>query len=85
MGYRKGHGALKGYSYREFEKTLNDEGFYFHHVTGTHAIFTNAEGYYVTVTDYGKKEVNHMMSTVTLQRIKNGMCRRDVKYKAVNN
>lgn len=73
---RKGHNALKGYSYKEFEKILNEYGFYYHHSNSAHAIFANSENYYVTIPKSSKKEINHMMTTVTLQRIKNNNLRK---------
>lgn len=76
MSIRKGHSAMKGYSYKEFKSLLAEEGFFEHHKHSTHMIFANAEGYYVTVPCSKKKEINHMMTTVSLQRIKNGQCRR---------
>ena len=72
----KGRKALKGYSFREFSEVLNELGFYEHHRNSTHAIFTNKELYYVTVPFSCKKEINHMMTTVTLQRIKNKQLKR---------
>lgn len=73
----KGKGnALKGYSYKEFEKVLNELGFYFHHNNSAHSIFANSNNYYVTIPHTCKKEINHMMTTVTLQRIKNNQLRK---------
>ena len=76
MGYRKGHSAMRGYSYKELKKILGTQGFFEHHRNSAHMIFANEEGYYVTVPCSDKKEINHMMCTVTLQRIKNKHCRR---------
>lgn len=67
---------LKVYKFKDFEKVLNKEGFYVHHKNSTHVIFANSEGYYVTVPGGGKKEINAMMTTVTLQRIRNKQCRK---------
>lgn len=39
-------------------------------------VFANAERFFVTVPCSKKKEVNHMMTTVSLQRIKNNQCMR---------
>ncbi len=68
MRFRK---ALKGYTFKEFTEILNELGFFEHHRNSTHAIFTNSELYYVTVPYSCRKEINHMMTTVALQRIKN--------------
>lgn len=67
--------ALKGYSFKEFTKVLNELGFYEHHRNSTHTIFANSLKEYVTVPHGKKKEINHMMTTVTLQRIKNKQLR----------
>jgi predicted RNA binding protein YcfA (HicA-like mRNA interferase family) len=72
----KGRKALKTYSYKEFVSVLNSLGFYEHHKNSTHAVFANAERQYVTVPFSNKKEINPMMTTVTLQRIKNNQCRK---------
>lgn len=72
---RFNHG-LKVYKFKDFKKVLADQGFLLHHRNSTHAIFANKEGYYVTVPDGGKKEINAMMTTVTLQRIKNKQLRK---------
>lgn len=68
--------ALKGYTFKEFTKVLNELGFHEHHRNSTHAIFTDKELHYVTVPFSCKKEINHMMTTVTLQRIKNKQLRK---------
>lgn len=73
MNFRR---ALVGYSFKEFSKVLADYGFYPHHKNSTHTIFANEEHYYVTVPYSNKKEINHMMTTVTLQRIKNKQLRK---------
>lgn len=73
---KKTHKALKGYSIKEFTEVLNNLGFYEHHKNSSHVIFTNTQNYYVTVPYKNKKEINHMMTTVTLQRIKNKNLRR---------
>ena len=73
---KKGHSSLKGYTFKEFQEVLAQEGFFPHHKNSTHMIFANEQGYYVTVPCNGKKEVNHRMSTVSLQRIRNSQCRR---------
>ena len=49
MGYRKGHSAMRGYSYKEFKKILATQGFFEHHRNSAHMIFANEKGYYVTV------------------------------------
>ena len=64
-------GCLKGYSYKEFVKVLNEKGFFFHHKNAAHHIFVNDQWQYVTVPASNKKEMNHLMTTVILQRIKN--------------
>ena len=68
--------ALKGYTFKEFTEVLNGLGFFEHHRNSTHAIFTDSELHYVTVPYSYKKEINHMMTTVTLQRIKNKQLRK---------
>lgn len=68
--------ALKGYTFKEFTEVLNGLGFFEHHRNSTHAIFTDSELHYVTVPYSCKKEINHMMTTVTLQRIKNKQLRK---------
>ena len=85
MGNRKGHSALNGYTYKEFKEILEIEGFYEHHKNSTHMIFAASDGRYVTVPYGSKKEINHMMTTVSLQRIKNGQCRRmsEIEYKSL--
>lgn len=72
----KGRRALKVYSYKEFSEILNGLGFAEHHRNSTHAIFTNSELEYVTVPFSCKKEINPMMTTVTLQRIRNKQLRK---------
>lgn len=72
----RGKTALKTYSYKEFKKILKGYGFYEHHRNSTHMVFTNEENYYVTVPWSNKKEINPMMTTVTLQRIRNHQLRR---------
>lgn len=76
MGNRKGHSALKGFSFKEITKMLELEGFFPHHKNSTHTVFANAERFFVTIPSSNKKEVNHMMTTVNLQRIRNGRCYR---------
>lgn len=71
----KGKKALKTYSYKEFKELLGTLGFYEHHKNSTHMVFANEERRYVTVPFSNKKEINPMMTTVTLQRIKNHQCR----------
>lgn len=71
----KGKKALKTYSYKEFKALLGTLGFFEHHKNSTHMVFANAEHRYVTVPFSNKKEINPMMTTVTLQRIKNHQCR----------
>lgn len=71
----KGKKALKTYSYKEFKELLGTLGFFEHHKNSTHMVFANAEHRYVTVPFSNKKEINPMMTTVTLQRIKNHQCR----------
>ena len=71
----KGKKALKTYSYKEFKALLGTLGFFEHHKNSSHMVFTNAEHRYVTVPFSNKKEINPMMTTVTLQRIKNHQCR----------
>ena len=66
---------LKVYKLKEFEKILEDYGFTFHHRNTAHNIYANSDHEYVTVPT-GKKELNAMMTTVTLQRIKNKQCRK---------
>lgn len=80
---KKGKVPLLGYSYRDFKLILEEQGFYEHHHNSTHMIFANEQRFYVTVPFGKKKEINHMMTTVTLQRIKNGQCRRmsELEYK----
>lgn len=73
MRFKKG---LKGYSLKEFTDILNNMGFYEHHRNSTHIIFTDINLNYVTVPFSNKKEINHMMTTVTLQRIKNKQLKR---------
>ena len=68
--------ALKVFKLKDLEKTLSEKGFYFHHQKATHRIYSNADGYYVTIPIGSKGEVNAMMSTVSLQRINHGTCRR---------
>lgn len=72
----KGKKALKTYSYKEFKELLGTLGFFEHHKNSTHMVFANAEHRYVTVPFSNKKEINPMMTTVTLQRIKNNQCRK---------
>ena len=72
---KSGHSALKGFSFKEFSAALANEGFFPHHKNSTHMIFADKDGWYVTVP-FSKREVNHMMTTVSLQRIKNHQCRR---------
>lgn len=72
----KGKKALPTYSFKEFSHVLNTLGFAEHHRNSTHAIFTNWEKCYVTVPFSNKKEINPMMTTVTLQRIKNKQLRK---------
>ena len=76
MGKGKGHSSLKGFSFREITEVLANEGFYPLHKNSTHMVFANAERFFVTVPCAKKKEVNHMMTTVSLQRIKNNQCMR---------
>ena len=76
MGNRKGHSALPGYTYKEFKELLANEGFFEHHKNSAHMIFANKNGYYVTIPAGASKEINHMMTTVSLQRIKNNQCRK---------
>lgn len=76
MAKGEGHKSLKGYSYKEFKTLLATYGFYEHHRNSTHMIFANADNEYVTVPCSNKKEINHMMTTVTLQRIRNHQCRK---------
>ena len=64
-------GTMKGYSYKEFVKLLNEKGFTEHHHNSAHTIFVNKDWEYVTVPRHNKKEMNHLMTTVILQRIKN--------------
>lgn len=71
----KGKKALKTYSYKEFKELLGTLGFFEHHKNSTHMVFANAKHRYVTVPFSNKKEINPMMTTVTLQRIKNHQCR----------
>jgi len=73
---KRGHSALPTYSYKEFKKKLEFLGFFEHHHNSTHTVFANKEGYYVTVPFGNRKEINAMMTTVTLQRIKNNQCRK---------
>lgn len=68
--------ALKGYTFKEFTEVLNGLGFYEHHRNSTHAIFTDKDLHYVTIPFSCKKEINHMMTTVTLQRINNKQLRK---------
>lgn len=63
------------YKLKDFEEVLKNEGYYFHHQRATHRIYANKEYKYVTVPIGKHGEVNGMMSTVTLQRIKNNQCR----------
>ena len=72
----KGKKALKTYSYKEFKELLGTLGFFEHHKNSTHMVFANVEHRYVTVPFSNKKEINPMMTTVTLQRIKNNQCRK---------
>jgi predicted RNA binding protein YcfA (HicA-like mRNA interferase family) len=72
----KGKKALKTYSYKEFKSILESLGFFEHHKNSTHMIFANAEHRYVTVPFSNRKEINPMMTTVTLQRIRNNQCRK---------
>lgn len=67
----KYHGCMKGYSYNEFVKVLKGYGFTEHHKNSAHAIFVNDNWQYVTVPMKNKKEMNHLMTTVILQRINN--------------
>lgn len=70
---------LPCYKPKEFKKKLEELGFKYHHSNSAHDIYANNEYYYVTVPK-GKKEINAMMTTVTLQRIKNKQLRKlDVK------
>lgn len=68
-------GCMKGYSYKEFVKVLEENGFKQHHRNSTHVIFVNDNWQYVTVPACKKKEMNHLMTTVILQRIKNNNMR----------
>lgn len=85
MGNRKGHSALSGYTYKEFKGLLEAEGFFEHHKNSTHMVFAAIDGRYVTVPYGNKKEINHMMTTVSLQRIKNGQCHHmsEIEYKSL--
>ena len=38
MGYRKGHSAMCGYSYKEFKKILATQGFFEHHRNSAHIV-----------------------------------------------
>ena len=38
MGYRKGHSAMRGYSYKEFKKILVTQGFFEHHRNSAHIV-----------------------------------------------
>lgn len=62
----KGKKALKTYTYKEFKAILESLGFTEHHQNSTHMIFANKEHRYVTVPFSNKKEINPMMTTVTL-------------------
>lgn len=72
----KGRKTLKTYSYKEFKAILESLGFFEHHKNSTHMVFANDEHRYVTVPFSNKKEINPMMTTVTLQGIKNHQCRK---------
>jgi len=74
--HMKGKKALKTYSYKEFKTVLESLGFFEHHKNSTHMVFANKERRYVTVPFSNKKEINPMMTTVTLQRIRNNQCRK---------
>lgn len=65
--------SLTVYKPKEFFKVLNSLGYFFHHKNSSHQIYANIEGLFVTVPINGK-EINAMMTTVCLQRIKNGQC-----------
>lgn len=67
--------SLPVYTLKQFEKVLGEKGFTFHHKNNTHYIYANDDYYYVTVPVHGK-QLNAMMTCVTLQRIKNGQCRK---------
>lgn len=69
-------GSLKGYSLKEFTKLLNELGFHYHHKNSTHQIFVDSNWNYITVPAGNKKELNHLMTTVILQRIKNNNLRK---------
>jgi predicted RNA binding protein YcfA (HicA-like mRNA interferase family) len=81
---KRGHSALKGYKYSDFKEILNKEGFFEHHKNSSHMVFANSERYYITVP-CGHREINHMMTTISLQRIKNGQCRKmsEIEYETL--
>lgn len=74
MGKHKS--SMKGYSLKDFTKLLNEKGFQEHHRNSAHIIFTNSENKFVTVPAHNKKELNHLMTTVILQRINNNQLKR---------
>ena len=41
---KKGHSSLKGYTFKEFQEVLAQEGFFPHHKNSTHMIFANEQG-----------------------------------------
>jgi len=71
--------SLSVYTLKEFNKVLNEKGFYFHHRNAAHLVYANIDGYFVTVP-VKKKEINAMMTTVCLQRINNHQCRMLDRY-----
>lgn len=77
MGKKFSH-SLKVYTLKEFRVVLAELGFTYHHRNSAHLIFADSENHYVTVPDPNgeKKEINAMMTTVILQRIKHNQCRR---------
>lgn len=68
--------SLHIYKPKEFFKLLNSLGFYYHHTNGSHQIFANVKGYFVTIPCGGKKELNGVMTKLALQRIDRGLCDR---------
>lgn len=81
---KKGFGkSMKGYSFKEFEKILNSYGFVWHHFNGKHVTFVSEDHRMLTVP-YLKKELNHMMTTVMLQRIRNNHCRMFNRKRDIN-
>lgn len=72
MRFKKG---LKVWKLKKFEDELAKYGFYYDHCNSAHNIYADSDGYYVTIPKAGK-EINAMMTTVNLQRIKNKTCRK---------